>query len=128
MATKFNVALRDGNLFSTEDATPVVAFTFQSRKGRSYWFEIKVQAIYADFSASASYWRQAAFKTLADGTLAQVGSTRTVVTDNESTGSMDVSVAASGTEIQVTVTGVAATDIFWRGEATIIELDDKSAN
>lgn len=128
MATKFNVAERNGVLFSTADATPVVAASFQTVPDKIYWFEVKIIAAYSDTTAGGSWWRQAAFRTSAAGVLTQIGSTRSVVTDNEDTAGMDVTVAASGTTVQVTVTGVAATTIYWRLDSKIEEVDKLSVN
>lgn len=115
MATEFNTAPALGVPFTTADATPVVAaeLDMAHRPLESIFFEVKVIGVYADGSKMGTYWRQAAFRAAADGTVTQVGSTRSVVTDNEDTAGMDVTVAASGTKIQVTVTGVAATTINW---------------
>lgn len=121
MATKFNVAPALSVPFQTADATPVVAAEFDALQYPldGFFFEVKIVAIYADGSKIGTYWRQAAFRSDAAGALTQVGSTRTVVTDNEDTAGMDVAVAASGTKIQVTVTGVAATVINWVLDNTI---------
>ncbi len=121
MATAFNVAPALSVPFQTTDATPVVAAYFDATQYPldAFFFEVKVVAVYSDGSKMATYWRQAAFRASASGAVTQVGSTRTVVTDNEDTSSMDVTVAASGNQIQVTVTGVAATTINWLFDNTI---------
>lgn len=127
MATKLNVAERAGVLFDTADATPIVAAEYQTVAAKLYWFEVKVTAVNAAGTEGGSWWRQAAFRTATDGTLTQVGSTRSVVTDNEVTGGQDVTVAASGTKIQVTVTGIAST-LYWRVDSKIDEVDFRSVN
>lgn len=121
MATKFNVAPALSVPFQTTDATPVVAAEFDATQYplEAFFFEVKVVAVYADGSKGGTYWRQAAFRSSANGTLTQIGSTRSVVTDNEDTAGMDVSVAPSTTKVQVTVTGVAATTINWVLDNTI---------
>ena len=121
MATKFNVAPALSVPFQTTDATPIVAAEFDAAQYplECFFFEVKVVAVYSDGSKGASYWRQACFRSAADGTLTQIGATRTVVTDNEDTAGMDVTVAASTTKAQVTVTGVAATTINWVLDNTI---------
>jgi len=123
MATKFNVATRDGVLFRTTDATPVVAVEFPVKPSKVYWFEVKVDASYSNASGGGSWWRQASFRTDSASAITQIGSTRSVVTDNESDGGMDVTIAGSGTDIEVTVTGVAATNIQWLLSSDIKEGD-----
>jgi hypothetical protein len=123
MATKLNVATRDYVIFRTADATPVVATTFTAKPLKIYWFEIKVAATYEDGSAGGTWWRQAAFRSNAAGTVTQIGSTRSVVTDNEDTGGMDLTVAASTTTIAATITGVAATNIQWAVSSDVKEVD-----
>lgn len=120
-ATKFNVAPALSVPFQTTDATPVVAAYFDATQYplEGFFFEVKVVALSSTGSVAATYWRQAAFRSSSDGTLTQVGSTRSVVTDNEDSAGMDVTVAASGKQIQVTVTGVAATTINWVLDNTI---------
>lgn len=121
MATQFNVAPALSVPFQTTDATPVVAAEFDATqyKLQAFFFEVKVVAVYSDGSLGATYWRQAAFRSSSTGAVTQIGSTRTVVTDNEDTAGMDISVAASGNKVQVTVTGVAATTINWVLDNTI---------
>jgi hypothetical protein len=123
MATKLNVATRDGVLFRTADATPVVAATFTAKPLKIYWYEIKVAASYEDGSKGGTWWRQAAFRSDSAGAVTQIGSTRSVVTDNEDTGGMDLTVAASTTTVAATVTGVAATNIQWLVSSDVKEVD-----
>ena len=123
MATNFNVATRDGVLFQTADATPVVAVNFATRPSKVYWVELKVLAGYSDQSAGAIYWLAGAFRTNSAGTLAQIGSTQSVITAQEDTGGMACTMAASSTNIAVTVTGVAATNIQWLLSSDIKEGD-----
>lgn len=123
MATQLNVATRDGVLFRTADATPVVAVNFPTRKSKVYWVELKVLASYSDTSKAAAYWLTACFRTDSAGTLAQVGSTASVITAIEDTGSMACTVAASSTNVAVTVTGVAATNIQWLISSDVKETD-----
>ena len=121
MATKFNVAPALGVPFQTLDATPVVAAEFDATQYplEAFFFEVKVVAVYSDGSKMANYWLQGAFRASATGAVTQVGSTASVVTAEEDTAGMDCTVAASGTKIQVTVTGVAATTINWLLDSTI---------
>jgi len=123
MATKLNVATRPGVLVRTVDDTPVAAVTFATRPSKVYWIDFKVTAAYEDTSAGAIYWLAAAFRTDAAGTLTQIGSTASVITAIEDTGGMAATVAASSTNVAVTLTGVAATNIQWRIDADIQEDD-----
>lgn len=123
MATQFNVATRDGVLFRTTDATPTVAVNFPTKPSKAYWVELKVLAGYSDQSKGAVYFLVAAFRTNSAGTLAQIGSTQSVITAIEDTAGMDCTVAASSTNIAVTVTGVAATNIQWLLNSDIKETD-----
>lgn len=132
MATKFNVAPALSVPFQTTDATPVVGAYFDATPYPecAFFFEVKIIAVYADGSAASNYWLQAAFRSDASGVLTQVGST-TVVATQEDTAGMAATVAigspvdsGSGTgtddnQIQVTVTGVAATTINWVLDNTI---------
>ena len=124
MATQFNVAPALGVPFQTTTtigATPTVAAEFDATQYglEALWFEVKVVAVYADGSKGAAYWLAACFRTAADGTLTQIGSTASVIAALEDTAGMDCTVAASGKKIQVTVTGVAATAINWLFDSTI---------
>lgn len=128
MATQLNVATRPGVLFRTTNATPVVAVNFPTRPSKVYWIDVKVTAAYSDTSAGAIYWLAGAFRTNAAGTLTQISTTASVITAKEDTGSMDATMAASGTNVQVTVTGVAVTNIQWRVNADIEEDDFINVN
>lgn len=121
--TKFNVATRDYVIYRGNSDTPDVAAYFEVKPSKVYWVEFKVTASYDDASGGGTWWRQASFRTDSASAITQIGSTRSVVTDNESSGGMDVTVAASGTQIQVTVTGVAATNIQWTLHSDIKEAD-----
>ena len=107
--------------FQTADATPVVAAYYDAapRPLCAFWIDVKVVALYSDGSKAAAYWLQGLFRSSAAGVLTQVGSTASIITAEEDTGSMDCTMAASGTQIQVTVTGVAATTINWVLDNTI---------
>lgn len=122
-ATQLNVAKRDGVLFRTTDATPTVAVNFPTRASKCYWVELKVLADYSDQSAGAAYWLCAAFRTNSAGTLSQIGSTQSIMTAIEDTGAMACTVAASSTNVAVTVTGVAGTNIQWLISSDIKETD-----
>ena len=121
MATKFNVAPALSVPFQTADAPPVVAASFDATQYPldAFWFEVKVLALYSDGSKAAAYWLAGLFRSSAAGAITQVGSTASVITAIEDTGSMDCVLAVSGTEIRVTVTGVAATTINWVLDNTI---------
>jgi len=61
----------------------------------------------------------AGFRTAADGTLTQIGTTD-VVASSEDTAGWDADLDASSTNIIAVVTGAADTDISWRCELTIV--------
>lgn len=123
MATQLNVATRHGVLFRTANATPVVAVNFPTRPSKVYWIELKISAAYSDTSAGALYWLVGAFRTDAAGALTQIGSTASVVAALEDTGGMAATMAASSTNVALTVTGVAVTNIEWRIDSDIHETD-----
>lgn len=125
MATQFNVAPALSVPFQTTaaiGATPTVAAEFDALQYplEAFFFEVKVVAVFADGSKGSTFWLQAAFRSAADGTLTQIGSTRTIAAANiDASGPAACTVAASGTKIQVTVTGVAATVVNWMFDNTI---------
>ena len=133
MATKFNVAPALSVPFSTEDATPVVGVYFDAVPYPlcAFFIDVKVIAVYADGSKTNAYWLAGLFRADASGVLTQVGATASVITALEDTGGMDVTMAVGApadsgsglstddTQIQLTVTGVAATDINWLFDNTI---------
>jgi hypothetical protein len=122
-ATQLNTSPKPGVMFRTTDATPTVAVNFPTRPSKVYWVELKVLATYSDTSKAAAYWLMGCFRTSAAGTLTQVGATASVITAIEDTGGMDCTMAASSTNVAVTVTGVAATNIQWQVYAEIMEND-----
>jgi len=136
LATKFNVAPALSVPFQTIAATGATAtvgayFDAIPYPLDAFWFEVKVVAIYEDGSKAAAYWLAGLFRSDADGVVTQVGSTASVITAIEDTGSMDCTLAVGApadsgsgtstddTQIQVTVTGVAATTINWLFDNTI---------
>lgn len=126
MATQLNTSPKPGVLFrttSTIGATPTVAVNFPTRASKAYWVELKVLATYSDTSKAAMYWLAGCFRTDSAGTLTQVGATASVITAIEDTAGMDCTMAASSTNVAVTVTGVAATNIQWQIFGDIMELD-----
>jgi hypothetical protein len=72
---------------------------------------------------TGNYVRNAAFK-VTGGTLTQVGSTNTIGTDQESVAGWDVTVDASGDNIQVNVTGANGDTVQWLVQAEIQVNDD----
>lgn len=105
-ATQLNVAKRDGVPFRTSTSDLVRALIFPTRPNKVYWFELKAIAYRTqDYSQAASYWRQACYRTNAAGTITQVGSTRTVVTDNEDAGGWQFVIGTSGVNVTLDVAG-----------------------
>lgn len=108
-----NIAGQEGHLLSTTDATQTVAFELETQLNTAYFIDLKVLATETtDFDETATYWRQACYRN-DGGTVTLVGSIRTVVTDNETTGGWDVTFDISGTKVRALVTGAAATNVRW---------------
>lgn len=132
-ATKFNVAPQLSVPYQSTDATARVGAYFDTTPYPldAFWFEVKILAVYADGSAAATYWLAGLFRVASTGVVTQVGSTASVITAIEDTGSMAATLAVgtpansgsgagvTNTEIQVTLTGVAATTINWVLDNTI---------
>lgn len=132
-ATKFNVAPALSVPYQSTDATARVGAYFDTRPYPldAFFFEVKVVALYSDGSAAATYWLAGLFRVASTGVVTQVGSTASVITAIEDTGSMACTLAvgtpvnsgsgtgATNTEIQVTLTGVASTTINWVLDNTI---------
>lgn len=122
MPTQFNVATRDGVVFSTTNSDLTNAVTFATRVNKLYWFEVKVMAIRTDtYDQAAQYWLAAAFRN-DGGTLTQVGSTRSVITANEDAAGWIAELYTDGTTIGVRVAG-EGNPVRWRIKSDIIEDD-----
>lgn len=74
---------------------------------------------------TGDYFRTATFKRVS-GTLSQVGSTRTVGTDNEDVAGWDVTLDASGDDIRVRVTGDATDTVKWLVDDFTVQVNDNS--
>jgi len=114
-------AVRHGVPISTTDATPTVAATLQTEKDKVYHIYARVVGIETvDHDEAAAYSRYAAFKN-DGGTLTQLGSTATPFTAEDTAG-WDVGFSVSGTKIQCSVTGAAATTIRWLVDLDVLEV------
>jgi len=132
-ATKFNVAPALSVPYSSNDATARVGAYFDATPYPldAFFVDVKITAIYSDGSAAAAYWIAGLFRADASGVVTQVGATASVIAALEDTGGMAATLAVgtpansgsgagvTNTEIQVTLTGVAATTINWVLDNTI---------
>ena len=107
-------------LVTTTDATPTAVMTFAPVDLTTSLVTITTQAIKSDGTVAASYVNVVTMRR-SGATTTQVGSTTALVT-HEDTGSMACTVAASGANIVVTGTGVAATTIRWSSSATVRDI------
>lgn len=117
--------LNNKNLFgvglSTTDATETVAATIPTFTDRAYHVHATIVATETDdHDEVASYEIAATFKN-DGGTVTQVGSTGEIYA-GESTGGWAVAFAVDGTNIQIKVTGAAATNVSWLVDAEIKNL------
>lgn len=119
----FNTSPRWGVTARTLNADVTTLATFPTEPSKAYFVEFRaVNVRTTDFGAGATYWRQAAFRTNAAGTLTQIGATRTIGTDNEDDAGGTFEVDANGTDIRVR--GSAANPTNWRIDAYILPSDD----
>ena len=114
MSAEASPAQRTGVTLATTDATETVAATLATKPNCAYKVIAKILAVETDaFDEVGDYMIEGAFLNTG-GTLAQSGSTRTVHTANETTLTGAVAFAVDGQDIQVLVTGDAATNLLWR--------------
>jgi len=112
---------------NTTDATQTVAATIPTFTDRAYLVTAKVLATETvDHDEVGSYVMVGLFKN-DGGTLTQVGST-TDLSVIESTAGWAVAFAVSGTDIQIKVTGAAATVMSWLVDAEVKNLGSYLAN
>jgi hypothetical protein len=120
MLTPYNRDQVRGSAVTT-NATPTVALRLPMDKGEKGLWTIRARANqYADGAAYAAYLRVVDTYRPGEGNIAVRGSVSTLGTDIESTGTMDIAIAANTTTqtLDVTVTGLAATNLEWELEAT----------
>lgn len=106
---------------NTTDATPAVAWTFPTLSGNVYQVIAKVQGVNIDDTDEGiAYYLRALFSNQG-GTLAQIGSTQSIAAaiEHADLTAADAALSASGTNIIVTATGVAATNLTWTVSAEI---------
>lgn len=105
----------------TTNATPTVITRLPMDKGEKGLWTIRAKANqYADGAAYAAYARHVDAYRPEEGNIALRGSAVTIGTDIESTSTMDISITANTTTqtLDVTATGIAATNLEWEVEAT----------
>lgn len=111
-----NTQLVTGQFTVTTDAVAKTISTFSTVAGKAYMVLVDVIGIRVDgasaYTEGASYRRVAAFRNNA-GTLTQISTTQASFTA-EDDAAWDCTVATSGTDIIVAVTGAAAKTINWR--------------
>lgn len=116
-----------GVAINTTDATQTVAATVTTYNDAIFQVTARVvAAVTSDRSKGAGYTLIGVFKNNG-GTLTQIGST-TVVSSIESDGGLDAAFAVSSPDIQVKVTGIAATNISWLVAADVQNLSAYYAN
>lgn len=119
-----------GVYLNTTGATPAVAAYFPTRNDAAYEGHFRITAFRTDGTAGVvSYWRRAVFVN-DGGTLTQEGSTQTIGTDVETAAlaGATVAIAASGENINVTVTGVADINLSWNVSAEVQQIGQWVAN
>lgn len=108
-----------GESVTTTDATVTTLSSFQTVPGKAYEVFARVVGLNTDYTQGAGYERSASFRTVAAGTLSQVGSTAATVT-NEDNAAWDCEIVGSGTTIIVRVTGANGATINWRADVNIL--------
>lgn len=111
---------RFGTWVKTADATVTPVSIIKTGPERVYLVTARVVACTEPTATTnqAGYVRAAVFKNIA-GTLTLVGSV-TAVSTIETDATWDCTLAASGTNIVVNVTGVAATGIVWHCQVDVM--------
>lgn len=137
---KLNTFNRQSVGFETTDGVQAIAATFDTSVpwgAKSVSFEVTLHVLARQtngISETGSYYRTATFKRDL-GVLAQVGSTRTLGTDNESVGGWDVTIdlgsatvigTTTGDFIRVLVTGATGDTVKWLVDDLQIKVNDDS--
>jgi hypothetical protein len=107
---------QDGPIFPTltADATPLVIWRRTLRPGETVLFMLEVLGEKDDGVDRATY-RRSFTGSRAAAAGAVLAGTATIGTDVETNAAWDVTLAASGNDITLAVTGAAATNIRWGG-------------
>lgn len=102
----------------TTDATVTVLFTKNLSNGDAYWVEANVVGVKSDGSQRAAYTRKVLVYCNSDAATIQgaVEATSTI----ESDAAWDCTFTVDSNDIQLKVTGVAATTIDWRGNVKFV--------
>jgi hypothetical protein len=108
-----NGALQRATVQTTNaTATTIITYSGLSVNDRAVQVLVKVTGLKDNFTEAAGYYFTGTFRRTG-GTITQVGSTL-MIAQNEDTASWGATLAVSGTDILVQVTGVAATNIDWQ--------------
>ena len=125
MSTTLRTVEAMGPSITTANATPAILANYQTVKGKGYLVTANVIAVDSAGAQASSYTLSGTFKTTTAGVLAQVGST-TSVHSTETDSNWACTMAASGTEIQITATGEADVTVHWRANVDIIQVGFES--
>lgn len=101
------------DVVTTTDATVTTIFTYQMQDKSAVSMWLEVQAFGPIAIVASSYLRKAAFRRNG-GTVSQAFTTRTIVTDDETTSTTNLTLSISGTTVLVRATGVVATTYNWQ--------------
>ena len=103
----------------TTNATPTTIITYSGLSVNDVAVQVfvKITGLKNNFTEAAGYYLTGTFRRTG-GTITQVGSTL-MISQNEDTASWDATLAVSGTDILVQVTGVAATTINWQASIEV---------
>lgn len=96
----------------TNDATPVSMFTIPTESYERGIVQYTVNAVKDDGATGLTARRVLIYKN--DGTTLTITTGTDIITDNDFT-SADITENVSGTDIEIQVTGEAATNIKWEG-------------
>ena len=106
------------NTFTTQttDATVTTVATIGITATTTSFIEVSIAAIKSDASQGAAYHLKGAFRNNA-GTVAQIGTLVSTVFEDDT--NWDATMSISGTNVLVTVQGVASATIEWDGSYTV---------
>lgn len=132
MATDYANGTRKGSVFNTTAATAnQVAVTIPTDEigdDTLIRLEAKITAVATDnYDEGQYYWLVGLFKR-DGGTLAQIGSTASVITAIESVGGRDANFNVSGDDIQIRVSPADTTPLTWKIDTVVDVTVGYSAN
>lgn len=114
MANKFNVIDATGIYVRTTDGEMTTVASLTIPEDSVVFISARLVAIRTDETQGAAYTRFATFRN-SSGTVTQVGSTTTVV-NQEDDSTWDVQFLVSGTDVALQVRGNPGKIINWRGD------------